>query len=142
MAGYHVAFTAAAVMLGTGAILMGAVLLRRRHLEGIEFDPAAVPASRVMALGTPTQSPAGGGAVGGGLVSRCTSQSAGRLLPANRTTLVKYGSGGGIPTPTRELRSHQRADAARNRVRLLQAAGGDDSAERGVEVGVGEIAEA
>jgi hypothetical protein len=31
-------------MLGTGAILL-TVLLRRRHLEGIEFDPAAVPAS-------------------------------------------------------------------------------------------------
>ena len=35
---------AAAVMLGTGAILM-MVLLRRRHLEGIELDPAAVPAA-------------------------------------------------------------------------------------------------
>ncbi|HEY2654782.1 MAG TPA: MFS transporter [Solirubrobacteraceae bacterium] len=43
VAGYHVAFTAAALMLGTGAILL-TVLLRRRHLEGIEFDPAAVPA--------------------------------------------------------------------------------------------------
>jgi AcrR family transcriptional regulator len=35
---------------------------------------------------------------------------------------------------------HQRADAARNRVRLLQAAG-EMFRERGVEVGVGEIAD-
>ncbi len=34
VSGYQLAFTAAAVMLGTGAILM-TVLLRRRHLEGI-----------------------------------------------------------------------------------------------------------
>ncbi len=44
VSGYQLAFTAAAVMLGTGAILM-MVLLRRRHLEGVELDPAAVPAA-------------------------------------------------------------------------------------------------
>jgi len=44
VSGYQVAFTAAAAMLGAGAVLM-VVLLRKRHLEGIEFDPAAVPAA-------------------------------------------------------------------------------------------------
>jgi predicted MFS family arabinose efflux permease len=43
VSGYHVAFLAAAAMLGTGAVLM-VTLLRRRHLEGVEIDPAALPA--------------------------------------------------------------------------------------------------
>jgi EmrB/QacA subfamily drug resistance transporter len=38
VSGYHVAFAAAAVMLGLGALLL-AVLLRRRHLAGVELDP-------------------------------------------------------------------------------------------------------
>jgi hypothetical protein len=42
VSGYHVAFAAAAVMLGLGALLL-AVLLRRRHLESVELDPTAVP---------------------------------------------------------------------------------------------------
>jgi EmrB/QacA subfamily drug resistance transporter len=42
VSGYHVAFAAAAVMLGAGAVLL-ALLLRRRHLEGLELDSAAVP---------------------------------------------------------------------------------------------------
>ncbi len=44
VAGYHVAFLAAAVMMATGAVLL-VVLLRRRHLEGLEFDPAALTAA-------------------------------------------------------------------------------------------------
>src|SRR6202012_3496867 len=44
VSGYHVAFLAAGLMLGAGAVLM-VVLLRRRHLEGIEFDPSAVVAA-------------------------------------------------------------------------------------------------
>jgi EmrB/QacA subfamily drug resistance transporter len=43
VSGYQVAFTAAAVMLAAGAVLL-MVLLRRRHLEGVELDPAAVTA--------------------------------------------------------------------------------------------------
>jgi EmrB/QacA subfamily drug resistance transporter len=42
VSGYHVAFAAAAIMLGTGAVLL-TVLLRRRHLAGLEIDPSAVP---------------------------------------------------------------------------------------------------
>jgi EmrB/QacA subfamily drug resistance transporter len=42
VSGYHVAFAAAAVMLGSGAVLL-ALLLRRRHLESLELDPSAVP---------------------------------------------------------------------------------------------------
>jgi EmrB/QacA subfamily drug resistance transporter len=42
VSGYHVAFIAAAVMLGAGAVIMTAVL-RRSHIEGLELDPAAVP---------------------------------------------------------------------------------------------------
>jgi EmrB/QacA subfamily drug resistance transporter len=42
VSGYHVAFVAAAVMLGTGAVILVAAL-RRRHLEGLELDPAAMP---------------------------------------------------------------------------------------------------
>ncbi len=44
VSGYHVAFLAAAIMIGAGtALLMG--LLRRRHVEGLSFDAAAVPAA-------------------------------------------------------------------------------------------------
>ena len=42
VSGYHVAFTAAAVMLGMGALLL-TILLRRRHLENLELDQTAVP---------------------------------------------------------------------------------------------------
>jgi EmrB/QacA subfamily drug resistance transporter len=41
VAGYHLAFTAAAVMLGVGAVLL-VVMLRKRHLTGVEIDPAQV----------------------------------------------------------------------------------------------------
>ncbi len=39
LSGYHVAFTAAAIMLGLAAVLL-LVLLRKRHVESISFDPA------------------------------------------------------------------------------------------------------
>jgi hypothetical protein len=42
VSGYHVAFAAAAVMLGAGAVLL-VLLLRQRHLEGLELDASAVP---------------------------------------------------------------------------------------------------
>ncbi len=46
VSGYHVAFLAAAIMLGIGALLM-AVALRRRHLQDVELElaAAAAPAS-------------------------------------------------------------------------------------------------
>ena len=44
VSGYHVAFIAGAVMLGSGPLLLMA-LLRRRHLAGIEVDPSAIPAT-------------------------------------------------------------------------------------------------
>ena len=44
MSGYHVAFAAAAVMLGAGAIIL-AIVVRRRDVEALELDPAAVPAA-------------------------------------------------------------------------------------------------
>ena len=44
VSGYHVAFLAAALMMATGAVLL-VVLLRKRHLEGLEFDPAALTAA-------------------------------------------------------------------------------------------------
>jgi EmrB/QacA subfamily drug resistance transporter len=44
VSGYHVAFLAAAIMMGAGAALL-VLWLRRRHLEGIKFDPAAVTAA-------------------------------------------------------------------------------------------------
>jgi hypothetical protein len=40
VSGYHVAFIAAAVMLGAGAILMAAVV-RRRHVENLDLDALA-----------------------------------------------------------------------------------------------------
>jgi EmrB/QacA subfamily drug resistance transporter len=42
VSGYHVAFAAAAVMLGAGAVLL-VLLLRQRHLEGLDLDASAVP---------------------------------------------------------------------------------------------------
>jgi EmrB/QacA subfamily drug resistance transporter len=42
VSGYQVAFTAAALMLGVGAVIL-IVGLRRRHLEGVELDPSALP---------------------------------------------------------------------------------------------------
>lgn len=44
VAGYHVAFLAAAIMMGAGAVLL-VLWLRKRHLEGIEFDPTAITAA-------------------------------------------------------------------------------------------------
>ena len=44
VSGYHVAFAAAAVMLGAGAIIL-AIVVRRRDVEALELDPAAVPAA-------------------------------------------------------------------------------------------------
>jgi EmrB/QacA subfamily drug resistance transporter len=44
VSGYHIAFLAAAIMMAAGAVLL-VVWLRRRHLEGIEFDPSAMPAA-------------------------------------------------------------------------------------------------
>jgi EmrB/QacA subfamily drug resistance transporter len=45
VSGYHVAFAAAAAMLGAGAVILGLVL-RRRHLEGLDLEltPSAAPA--------------------------------------------------------------------------------------------------
>jgi hypothetical protein len=45
VSGYHVAFAAAAVMLGAGAVIL-ATVLRRRHLRGIDLEltPSVVPA--------------------------------------------------------------------------------------------------
>jgi hypothetical protein len=39
VSGYHVAFAAAAVMLGAGALIM-VLALRRRHVRAIELAPA------------------------------------------------------------------------------------------------------
>lgn len=44
VSGYHVAFLAAAAMMASGAVLL-VVWLRKRHLEGVEFDPAALGAA-------------------------------------------------------------------------------------------------
>ncbi|MDE3132502.1 MAG: MFS transporter [Acidobacteriota bacterium] len=44
VSGYHLAFVAAAIMMAAGAVLLVA-WLRKRHLAGIQFDPAAVPAA-------------------------------------------------------------------------------------------------
>jgi EmrB/QacA subfamily drug resistance transporter len=44
VSGYHLAFVAAAIMMAAGAVLL-VVWLRKRHLEGIEFDPAALTAA-------------------------------------------------------------------------------------------------
>jgi EmrB/QacA subfamily drug resistance transporter len=44
VSGYHVAFIAAAVMLGAGAVLLVA-LLRRRHLVHVSIDPAQAMAA-------------------------------------------------------------------------------------------------
>lgn len=44
VSGYHVAFLAAAIMIGTGAALLVA-LLRRRHTVGLELDSPAVSAA-------------------------------------------------------------------------------------------------
>jgi hypothetical protein len=43
--GYHVAFAAAAIMLGAGAVILGAGL-RQRHLQRLEVDltPSSVAA--------------------------------------------------------------------------------------------------
>ncbi len=86
VSGYHVAFLAAAIMMAAGASLL-VLLLRKRHLEGLEFDPAAL---------------------------------AGRQ---------------------RERLPQMRKDAERNRQRVLEAADAMFR-ERGVEVSVGEIADA
>jgi EmrB/QacA subfamily drug resistance transporter len=44
VSGYHVAFAAAAVMLGVGAIIL-ALVVRRQDVEALGLDPAAVPAA-------------------------------------------------------------------------------------------------
>ena len=44
VSGYHVAFLAAAIMMGAGAVLM-VLFLRRRHVEGLELDPSAITAT-------------------------------------------------------------------------------------------------
>jgi predicted MFS family arabinose efflux permease len=44
VSGYHVAFLAAAIMIGTGASLL-VLLLRRRHVEGLSLDVSAVTAA-------------------------------------------------------------------------------------------------
>lgn len=46
VSGYHIAFIAAAVMLGMGAVIL-AVGLRRRHLESLNLEepvPSAIAA--------------------------------------------------------------------------------------------------
>ena len=43
VSGYHVAFAAAAVMLGVGAVLL-MVLVRRRDLAGVDIEALPVPA--------------------------------------------------------------------------------------------------
>jgi EmrB/QacA subfamily drug resistance transporter len=42
VSGYHVAFFAAAIMMAAGALLL-VVWLRKRHLEGVQIDPSAIP---------------------------------------------------------------------------------------------------
>ena len=93
MSGYHVAFAAAAAMLGAGALIM---VLGSAHGMSRRSTPTWFP-SAVAASAT-------------------------------------------ITTMTAEER-HFRADAARNRKRLIEAAT-TLFRERGLEVGVGEIAEA
>jgi EmrB/QacA subfamily drug resistance transporter len=44
VSGYHVAFLASGLMMAAGALLL-VVFLRKRHLEGIEFDPSAMAAA-------------------------------------------------------------------------------------------------
>jgi EmrB/QacA subfamily drug resistance transporter len=44
VSGYHVAFLAAAIMIGTGVSLL-LLLLRRRHVEGLSLDASAVAAA-------------------------------------------------------------------------------------------------
>ena len=44
VSGYHVAFLAAAIMIGAGAVLLVG-LLRRRHVAGLDLDSPAVPAA-------------------------------------------------------------------------------------------------
>ncbi len=44
VAGYHVAFLAAALMIAAGVVLLLA-LLRRRHLAGLDLDSPAIPAA-------------------------------------------------------------------------------------------------
>ena len=44
VAGYHVAFLAAAIMIGIGAALL-VLLLRRRHVEGLSLDASALTAA-------------------------------------------------------------------------------------------------
>ena len=44
VSGYHVAFTAAALMMGAGAVIL-AVGLRRRHVAAIDTDMVAAPSS-------------------------------------------------------------------------------------------------
>ena len=44
VSGYHVAFLAAAIMMAAGAALL-VLWLRKRHMEGIEFDPSALTAA-------------------------------------------------------------------------------------------------
>jgi EmrB/QacA subfamily drug resistance transporter len=41
VAGYHVAFLAAAIFMAAGAVLL-VVFLRKQHIEGLELDPAAM----------------------------------------------------------------------------------------------------
>jgi EmrB/QacA subfamily drug resistance transporter len=44
VSGYHVAFLAAAIMMAAGTALL-MLWLRKRHLEGMEFDPSALTAA-------------------------------------------------------------------------------------------------
>ena len=44
VSGYHVAFLTAGIMLGAGAVLL-MLFLRKRHVEGLELDPAAMVAA-------------------------------------------------------------------------------------------------
>ena len=57
MSGYHVAFAAAAIMLGAGAVIL-ATMLRPRHVRDVELDltspsgpsPARAPTQPELAL--------------------------------------------------------------------------------------------
>jgi EmrB/QacA subfamily drug resistance transporter len=42
LSGYHVAFAAAAIMLGIGAVLM-VLFLRKRHVESVSFETGSIP---------------------------------------------------------------------------------------------------
>ena len=90
VSGYHVAFLAAAIMMGAGAVLM-VLFLRKRHVESLEFDPSAI--------------------------RRRDNTDCMRDSP------------------------HMRKDALLNRQRVLEAADAMFR-EHGVEVSVGEIADA